>query len=95
MDPGVIFVVHSDADLLRNLGRRGLRDGVLFVFGRLGGWPVVGGVLAALTRITDARAGRRTGCSPTESATAAATFRELADNFDTMLARLEAHVAEQ
>nr|ADU56082.1 hypothetical protein CA878-4 [uncultured organism CA878] len=69
----------------------------LLVFGLVGGWILAGRMLAPLTRITDAARmaadaslshrirleGRRD------------EFRELADAFDTMLARLEAHVAEQ
>jgi len=69
----------------------------LLVFGLLGGWILAGRMLAPLTRITDA----------TRVATAGSLshriqlegrndeFRELADAFDAMLARLEAHVAEQ
>jgi two-component system sensor histidine kinase VanS len=69
----------------------------LLVFGLLGGWILAGRMLAPLARITDATRmaanvllshrirlpGRRD------------EFRELADAFDAMLARLEAHVAEQ
>jgi two-component system sensor histidine kinase VanS len=70
---------------------------ILLVFGLVGGWLLAGRMLAPLARITDATRiaangslshrirlpGRRDEC------------RELADAFDTMLARLEAHVAEQ
>jgi two-component system, OmpR family, sensor histidine kinase VanS len=69
----------------------------LLVFGLVGGWLLAGRMLAPLARITDA----------TRTATAGSLahriqlpgrsdeFRELADAFDAMLARLEAHVVEQ
>ncbi|MBM7169213.1 HAMP domain-containing histidine kinase [Streptomyces sp. G44] len=69
----------------------------LLVFGLLGGWLLAGRMLAPLTRITHA----------TRMATGEALshriqlpgredeFRQLADAFDAMLDRLEAHVAEQ
>ena len=71
--------------------------GCLLVFGLVGGWILAGQMLTPLRRITDA----------TRLATAGSLshrimlpgrrdeFRELADAFDAMLARLEAHVAEQ
>jgi two-component system sensor histidine kinase VanS len=69
----------------------------LLVFGLLGGWILAGRMLAPLTRITDATRTAATGSlshrieleGPNDE------FRELADAFDTMLARLEAHVGEQ
>jgi two-component system sensor histidine kinase VanS len=69
----------------------------LLVFGLLGGWILSGRMLAPLTRITDATRMAATGSlshriqlpGPNDE------FRELADTFDTMLARLEAHIAEQ
>jgi two-component system sensor histidine kinase VanS len=69
----------------------------LLVFGLLGGWLLAGRMLAPLTRITDAT---RTAASGSlshriELEGRQDEFRELADAFDTMLARLEAHVAEQ
>jgi two-component system, OmpR family, sensor histidine kinase VanS len=69
----------------------------LLVFGLLGGWLLAGRMLAPLTRITDAT---RTAASGSLSHRIQLPgrkdeFRELADSFDTMLARLEAHVAEQ
>src|SRR5215211_1909397 len=69
----------------------------LLVFGLLGGWMLAGRMLAPLTRITDAT---RTAASGSLSHRIrlqgrSDEFRELADAFDTMLARLEAHVAEQ
>ncbi|MFJ6080201.1 sensor histidine kinase [Streptomyces sp. NPDC092369] len=69
----------------------------LLVFGLLGGWILAGRMLAPLTRITEAT---RTATSGSLSHRIRLPgrkdeFRELADAFDTMLARLEAHVAEQ
>jgi two-component system, OmpR family, sensor histidine kinase VanS len=69
----------------------------LLVFGLLGGWLLAGRMLAPLDRITDATRIAANGSlshrieleGPTDE------FRELADAFDAMLARLEAHVAEQ
>jgi two-component system sensor histidine kinase VanS len=70
---------------------------VLLVFGLVGGWFLAGRILAPLTRITSA-ARRATGGSLAHRIELEGRddeFRELADAFDTMLARLEAHVAEQ
>ncbi|MDN5384820.1 MULTISPECIES: sensor histidine kinase [Streptomyces] len=69
----------------------------LLVFGLVGGWVLAGRMLAPLTRITDAT---RTAAKGSLSHRIRLPgrkdeFRELADAFDTMLARLEAHVAEQ
>jgi two-component system, OmpR family, sensor histidine kinase VanS len=69
----------------------------LLVFGLVGGWILAGRMLAPLTRITDATRIAANGSlshrirlpGPSDE------FRDLADAFDTMLARLEAHVAEQ
>jgi two-component system, OmpR family, sensor histidine kinase VanS len=69
----------------------------LLVFGLLGGWLLAGRMLAPLTRITDATRIAATGSLSHRIQLEGSTdeFRELADSFDTMLARLEAHVAEQ
>jgi two-component system sensor histidine kinase VanS len=69
----------------------------LLVFGLLGGWLLAGRMLAPLARITDAT---RTAANGSLSHRIrlpghSDEFRELADAFDTMLAQLEAHVAEQ
>jgi two-component system sensor histidine kinase VanS len=69
----------------------------LLVFGLLGGWILAGRMLAPLSRITDAT---RTAAAGSLSHRIQLPgrkdeFRELADAFDAMLARLEAHVAEQ
>ncbi|WP_317620654.1 HAMP domain-containing sensor histidine kinase [Actinoplanes sp. KI2] len=70
---------------------------VLLVFGLVGGWLLAGRMLAPLTRITEAT---RTAASGSLAHRIRLEgrwdeFRELADAFDTMLARLEAQVAEQ
>jgi two-component system sensor histidine kinase VanS len=96
--PGVIFLVRSHADLVRAFApTAAILMAFLLVFGLLGGWLLAGRMLAPLTRITDAT---RTAASGSLSHRIALEghqdeFRELADAFDTMLARLEAHVAEQ
>ena len=96
--PGVIFLVQSHADLLRAFApTAAIVMAFLLVFGLLGGWLLAGRMLAPLTRITDAT---RTAASGSLSHRIELEghqdeFRELADSFDTMLARLEAQVAEQ
>jgi two-component system sensor histidine kinase VanS len=69
----------------------------LLVLGLVGGWILAGRMLAPLTRITDATRTAATGSLSHRIALEGRKdeFRELADAFDTMLARLEAHVAEQ
>ena len=69
----------------------------LLVFGLVGGWILAGRMLAPLTRITDATrmAARGSLAHRIELEGRKDEFRELADSFDAMLARLEAHVAEQ
>jgi two-component system sensor histidine kinase VanS len=69
----------------------------LLVFGLLGGWLLAGRMLAPLTRITGATRMAATGSLShrIELEGRRDEFRELADAFDAMLARLEAHVAEQ
>lgn len=70
---------------------------VLLVFGLLGGWILAGSMLGPLTRITNAtrRAGTGSLSHRIQLEGRNDEFRELADSFDTMLARLEAHVGEQ
>ncbi len=71
--------------------------GFLLVFGLVGGWFLAGRMLAPLTRITDATRFAATGALSHRILLPGRRdeFRELADAFDAMLARLEAHVAEQ
>ncbi len=96
--PGVIFMVRSHADLLRDFAPIAvIVMAFLLVFGLLGGWLLAGRMLAPLTRITDATRLAATGSLShrIELEGRNDEFRELADTFDTMLARLEALVAEQ
>jgi two-component system sensor histidine kinase VanS len=69
----------------------------LLVLGLVGGWLLAGRMLAPLTRITNATrtAGKGSLSHRIELEGRQDEFRELADAFDTMLAQLEAHVAEQ
>jgi two-component system sensor histidine kinase VanS len=69
----------------------------LLVFGLLGGWILAGRMLAPLARITDATRTAATGSLSHRIRLDGRNdeFRELADAFDAMLARLEAQVAEQ
>jgi two-component system sensor histidine kinase VanS len=69
----------------------------LLVFGLAGGWILAGRMLAPLARITDATRMAANGSLSHRIRLPGRRdeFRELADAFDAMLARLEAHVAEQ
>jgi two-component system, OmpR family, sensor histidine kinase VanS len=96
--PGVIFMVRSHGDLLRDFAPIAATVmAFLLVFGLVGGWLLAGRMLAPLNHITDATRmaangslSHRIGLDGRQD-----EFRELADAFDTMLARIEAHVAEQ
>jgi two-component system sensor histidine kinase VanS len=96
--PGVIFIVESHADLLREFAPIAtVVMAFLLVFGLVGGWLLAGRMLAPLTRITDATRMAAGGSLDHRIALDGRRdeFRELADAFDGMLERLEAHVAEQ
>ncbi|WP_028651722.1 sensor histidine kinase [Nocardioides halotolerans] len=69
----------------------------LLVFGLVGGWLLAGAMLAPLTRIAHATRLAANGSLShrIELEGRNDEFRELADAFDTMLARLEADAAEQ
>jgi two-component system sensor histidine kinase VanS len=69
----------------------------LLVFGLVGGWLLAGRMLAPLARVTDATRWAATGSLSHRIQLEGRNdeFRELADAFDTMLAQVEAHVAEQ
>ncbi len=69
----------------------------LLLFGLVGGWLLAGGMLAPLTRITDATRIAAAGSLSHRVRLPGRTdeFRELADAFDTMLDRIQAHVTEQ
>ena len=96
--PGVIFMVQSHAALWRAFApTAAIVLAFLLVFGLVGGWLLAGRMLAPLTRITDATRIAANGSLShrIELEGRRDEFRELADGFDAMLARLEAHVAEQ
>jgi two-component system, OmpR family, sensor histidine kinase VanS len=96
--PGVTFLVRSHGDLLRAFApTAAIVLTFLLMFGLLGGWLLAGRMLAPLTHITDATRRAATGSLShrIELPGRRDELRELADAFDTMLARLEAHVAEQ
>lgn len=69
----------------------------LLVVGLVGGWFLAGRMLVPLDRITEATRKAADGSLSyrIEMEGRNDEFRELADSFDAMLARLEAHVAEQ
>jgi two-component system sensor histidine kinase VanS len=69
----------------------------LLVFGLVGGWILAGRMLAPLSRIARATrmAAKGSLSYRIELEGRRDEFRELADSFDAMLARLEAHDAEQ
>ncbi|WP_373465221.1 sensor histidine kinase [Streptomyces sp. V2I9] len=71
--------------------------GVLLALGLVGGWVLAGRMLAPLARITEATRTATDGSLSHRIRLPGRTdeFRELADAFDTMLAKVEAHVAEQ
>jgi two-component system sensor histidine kinase VanS len=96
--PGVIFMVRSHADLLHNFApTAAMVMAFLLVFGLVGGWLLAGRMLAPLARITDATRTAAAGslAHRIQLPGRSDEFRELADAFDRMLARLEAQVAEQ
>jgi two-component system sensor histidine kinase VanS len=97
MHPSLSFVL-SPSDPLHGFGTvAALVLASLLVFGLVGGWILAGRMLAPLTRITDATRMAADGSLShrIEMPGNSDEFRELADAFDTMLARLEAHVIEQ
>ncbi|MEH1128052.1 sensor histidine kinase [Micromonospora sp. CPCC 206061] len=86
------------SDLVEAFGPKALAVLVfLLMFGLVGGWILAGVMLAPLTRITHATRLAANGslAHRIQLEGRKDEFRELADAFDTMLARLEAHVAEQ
>ena len=92
------LVPGNDAFLLRAFApTAAIVMAFLLVFGLLGGWLLAGRMLAPLTRITDATRLAANGSLSHRIQLEGRSdeFRELADAFDTMLARLEAQVAEQ
>jgi two-component system sensor histidine kinase VanS len=96
--PGVIFLVRSHDDLLREFApTAAIVLGFLLVFGLAGGWLLAGRMLAPMAPITEAtrRAANGSLSHRVRLPGRSDEFRELADAFDTMLGRLEAHVTEQ
>ncbi|HEX5922443.1 MAG TPA: HAMP domain-containing sensor histidine kinase [Baekduia sp.] len=94
--PGDVFPVRSG--LLHVFAPRAAAVlAFLLAFGLVGGWILAGRMLAPLARITDATRTAATGSLShrIELEGRNDEFRQLSDAFDTMLARLEAHVAEQ
>ncbi|HWF56948.1 MAG TPA: HAMP domain-containing sensor histidine kinase [Candidatus Dormibacteraeota bacterium] len=96
--PGLIFVPDYRNTVLRALApTAAIALASLLVFGLLGGWILAGRMLAPLARISAATRIAANGSLAHRIRLQGRTdeFRDLADAFDTMLARLEAHVAEQ
>lgn len=94
--PGPFIPTRSD--LLRAFApKAAIMLALLLVFSLVGGWLLAGQMLAPLTRITDATRLAATGSLAHRIRLPGRRdeLRELADAFDAMLARLEAHVAEQ
>ncbi len=95
---GRIFMAPGRGALLRDFAPAAAILGVfLVVFGLLGGWILAGRMLAPLGRITEATRIAASGVLSHRIRLPGRSdeFRELADAFDTMLARLEAQVARQ
>jgi two-component system, OmpR family, sensor histidine kinase VanS len=96
--PGPVLGSPTRDDLLQAFAPRAAQMLVfLLLFGLVGGWILAGRMLTPLTRITDATRMATHGSLSHRIRLPGRSdeFRELADAFDTMLARLEAHVAEQ
>ncbi|MEQ4209054.1 HAMP domain-containing sensor histidine kinase [Actinopolymorpha sp. B9G3] len=88
----------SRSDPLRGFGlAAAMVMAFLLVFGLLGGWILAGRMLAPLDRITDAVRLAANGSLSHRIRLPGRgdEFRELADTFDAMLARIETNVAEQ
>ena len=95
-DPGLF--VPNRSDLQRAfVPRAAAAAAFLLVFGLAGGWLLAGRMLRPLARITEATRTAATGSLSHRIRLPGRQdeFRELADAFDGMLARLEVHVAEQ
>jgi two-component system sensor histidine kinase VanS len=96
--PGVLFLAESHGALWRSFAPIAAAVmAFLLIFGLAGGWLLAGRVLEPLDRITAATRVAASGSLAHRIALPGRSdeFRELADAFDAMLERLEAHVAEQ
>jgi len=90
--------VPNRSDLLRAFAPRAAAVlAFLLILGLLGGWILAGRMLAPLTRITNATRVATDGSLSHRIRMEGREdeFRELSDAFDSMLAQLEANVAEQ
>jgi len=96
MSPGPFVPSRSDLQAAF-VPKAAIALGCLLAFGLVGGWFLAGRMLAPLSRITAATRVAASGSlgHRVHLEGRADEFRELADAFDAMLARLEAHVAEQ
>jgi two-component system sensor histidine kinase VanS len=95
--PGPGLFVPSRSDLWRAFGpKAALMLAFLLVSGLAGGWILAGRMLAPLTRITAATRTAESGSLSHRIRLPGRQdeFRDLADAFDAMLSRLEAHDAE-
>jgi two-component system, OmpR family, sensor histidine kinase VanS len=95
---GFVLTGPDRSDLWRAFApKAAVASAFLLVFGIVGGWLLAGRMLAPLARITDATRMATDGSLSHRIWLSGRRdeFRELADAFDAMLARLEAHVAEQ
>jgi two-component system sensor histidine kinase VanS len=95
---GLIFEPNYGYTVLRDLApTAAVALAFLLLFGLLGGWILAGQMLAPLGRITDATRMAANGSLSHRIRLPGRgdELRELADAFDTMLARVEAQVAEQ
>jgi two-component system sensor histidine kinase VanS len=93
-----VLFIPGRADLWRAFApKAAIALGALLVVGLAGGWLLAGRMLAPLGRITRATRIAADGSLShrIELPGRSDEFRELADAFDTMLARLEAQAAEQ
>ncbi|MFJ7064743.1 sensor histidine kinase [Streptomyces sp. NPDC101115] len=97
-DQGLLGISPNRYLLSRIFGRAAaVAMGFLLVFGLVGGWFLAGRMLAPLDRITAAARAAGSGSLSHRIRMEGRQdeFRELADTFDTMLERLDSHVAEQ
>ncbi|GAA0579757.1 sensor histidine kinase [Actinomadura livida] len=94
----VVITGPNRSDLLRGFAPAAAAAlAFLLVFGLVGGWILAGRMLAPLTRIAEAARMAASGSLSHRIRLPGREdeFRELADVFDAMLNRLEAHIAEQ